>query len=102
MWIWQGVPAIILSHSWGEKLGGTLKLDMTYATIPVFGQSRRLYWEMLMKYMVSSQEKPHNYPLHSVHTDLDSFILYNDGIIDSQVSHIENDYKKDNDSQIQT
>jgi hypothetical protein len=32
-----------------------------------------------MKYMVSSQEKPHNYPLYSAHSDLDSFILYNDG-----------------------
>jgi hypothetical protein len=32
-----------------------------------------------MKYMVSSQEKPHNYPLYFVHSNLDSFILYNDG-----------------------
>jgi hypothetical protein len=52
---------------------------MSYATIPVFGQQRRLYRETLMKYMVSSQEKPHNYPLYSAHSDLDSFILYNDG-----------------------
>jgi hypothetical protein len=29
--------------------------------------------------MVSSQEKLHNYPLYSAHSDLDSFILYNDG-----------------------
>ena len=27
---------------------------------------------------VSSPEKPENYPLYSVHIDLDSFILYND------------------------
>jgi hypothetical protein len=52
---------------------------MSYATIPVFGQQRRLYRETLMKYMVSSQEKPHNYPLYSAHSDLDSFILYTDG-----------------------
>ena len=32
-----------------------------------------------MKYMVSSQEKLHNYPLYSAHSDLDLFILYNDG-----------------------
>jgi hypothetical protein len=60
-------------------LKGTLQLDMSYATIPVFGQQRRLYRETLMKYMVSSQEKTHNYPLYSTHSDLDSFILYNDG-----------------------
>ena len=35
--------------------------------------------------MVSSQEKPHNYPLYSVHFDLDSFILYNDEDINEQV-----------------
>jgi hypothetical protein len=28
---------MLLSSSWGAKLGGTLQLDMTYATIPVFG-----------------------------------------------------------------
>jgi hypothetical protein len=52
---------------------------MSYATIPVFGQQRTLYKETLMKYMVSSQEKPHNYPLYSAHSDLNSFILYIDG-----------------------
>jgi hypothetical protein len=70
---------MLLSRSWGAKLKGTLRLDMSYATIPVFGQQRRLYKETLMKYMVNSQEKPHNYPLYSPHFDLYSFILYNDG-----------------------
>jgi hypothetical protein len=58
---------MFLSWSWGAKLKGTLQLDMSYATIPVFGKQRRLYRETLMKYMVSSQEKPHNYPLYSAH-----------------------------------
>jgi hypothetical protein len=70
---------MFLSQSWGAKLRGTLQLDMSYTTIPVFEQQRRLYRETLMKYMVSSQEKPHNYPIYSVHSDLDSFILYSDG-----------------------
>jgi hypothetical protein len=70
---------MLLSQFWGDKLRGTLQLDISYATIPVFGQQRRLYRETLMKYMVSSQEKPHNYPLYSAHSDLDYFILYNDG-----------------------
>jgi hypothetical protein len=29
---------MFLSRSWGAKLRGTLQLDMSYATIPVFGQ----------------------------------------------------------------
>jgi ribonuclease HI len=85
---------MLLSRSWGAKLQGTLQLDMTYATIPLFGQHRRLYRETLMKYMVSSQDKPHNYPLYYVHSDLDSFILYNDGDIGKQIANLENDVYK--------
>ena len=33
-----------------------------------------------MKYVVSSQEKPQNFPIYSMHSDMDSFILYNDEI----------------------
>ena len=80
-----------LSCSWGAKLQGTLQMDMTYATIPIFGQQRRLYRETLMKYMVSSQEKPYNYPLYFVHSDLESFILYNDEDINKQVAGEEAD-----------
>jgi hypothetical protein len=29
---------MFLSRSWGDKLKGTLQLDMSYATVPVFGQ----------------------------------------------------------------
>jgi hypothetical protein len=36
----------LLSRSWGAKLGGSLQLDMTYATIPIFGgQFTQLYRE---------------------------------------------------------
>ena len=68
---------MLLSRSWGEKLQGSLQLDMSYATISVFGQPKRLYQETLMKYVVNSQEKPQNFPIYSMHSDMDSFILYN-------------------------
>jgi len=68
---------MLLSRSWGAKLQGSLQLDMSYATISIFGQPKRLYRETLMKYVVSSQEKPQNFPIYSVHSDMDSFILYN-------------------------
>ena len=45
---------IILSRYWGAKIQGNLQLDMSYATIPIFNQNRRLYRESHMKYMVSS------------------------------------------------
>jgi hypothetical protein len=44
-----------------------------------------------MKYMVNSQDKPHNYPLYSVHLDIDSFILYNDGDMERQIANMEDD-----------
>ena len=36
---------MLLSRSWVAKLKGTLQMDMSYATIPVFGEQRRLYRE---------------------------------------------------------
>ena len=40
---------------------------------------------------IHGQEKPHKYPLYFVHSDLDSFILYNDGDMDSQIAQLEDD-----------
>jgi hypothetical protein len=45
---------LLLSRSWGAKLGGSLQLDMTYTMIPVFGgQFTQLYREMRLAYTVS-------------------------------------------------
>lgn len=44
---------ILISRPCGKKLQGILQMDMTYATIPVFGQKRGLYLDTLMKCMVS-------------------------------------------------
>lgn len=80
---------MILSRSLGAKIQGNLQMDMTYATILVFNQTRRLYQESHMKYMVSSQDRPNNTPLYSIHSNLDSFILYNEDGIDEQVNENE-------------
>ena len=61
---------MILSRSWGAKLKGTLQLDFSYATIPVFCQLRKLYREKKMKYMLTIKEKLLNHPINVVHTDL--------------------------------
>ena len=78
---------MLLSRSWGAKIKGTMQLDFSYATIPVFGQMRKLYREQNMKYMITSKEKPINHPINYVHTDLESFVLYLDSFneIDSQL-----------------
>lgn len=78
---------MLLSRSWGAKMKGTMQLDFSYATIPVFGQMRKLYREQKMKYMITSKEKPINHPINYVHADLESFVLYSDSFndIDSQL-----------------
>lgn len=81
------------SHSWGEKLQGSLQLDMSYATISIFGQQRKLYRETSMKYMVSSAEKPHNFHIYSMHSDMDSFIMYNSNHDKREITSVEQKYK---------
>ena len=68
---------ILLYRSWGENVHRSLQLDMSYATISVFGQPKKLYRETLMKYMVSNAARSINYPIYATPTDLDSFILCN-------------------------
>ena len=46
---------MLLSKSWAAKLKGNFQMDMSYATIPVFCQVKRLYREVFLKYMISSK-----------------------------------------------
>jgi hypothetical protein len=69
---------MLLSRSWATNLKGTLQMDMPYDTIPMFDQERRLYREVLLKYMVSSKTQPNNHPIYSVDTEVGSSIFYND------------------------
>ena len=48
---------MLLSRSWSTKLKGIVKMDMSYATIPIFGEQRRLYRETRLEYMVSRKDK---------------------------------------------
>jgi ribonuclease HI len=67
---------MLLSRSWIKKLGGTLQMDLTYATILVFGgEHRRLYREAQLAYIVSDEADPTNHPIFSLDTDLGSKLL---------------------------
>ena len=72
------VPAkfsMLLSRSWSAKLKGTMQMDFSYATIPVFNQQRRLWRENRLKYMVSSKECLENHPIYVVDIDMGSSIF---------------------------
>jgi ribonuclease HI len=67
---------MLLSRSWIKKLGGTLQMDLTYATIPVFGgEHKRLYREAQRAYIVSDEANPTNHPIFALDTDLGSSLL---------------------------
>jgi ribonuclease HI len=67
---------MLLSRSWIKRLGGTLQMDLTYATIPVFGgEHRRLYREAQLAYIVSDEANPANHPIYAMDTDLGSSLL---------------------------
>jgi hypothetical protein len=61
---------MLLSRSWIERLGVTLQMDLTYATIVVFGgEQRRLYREAQLAYIISDEANPTNHPIFSLDTD---------------------------------
>ena len=61
-----------------------MQMDLTYATIYVFGEQRRLYRETRMAYMVSSKDKPQNFPIYALDTELGSVILFNELIDEAE------------------
>jgi ribonuclease HI len=67
---------MFLSRSWIKRLGGTLHMDLTYATIPVFGgEHRRLYKEAQLAYIISDEADPTNHLILSLDTYLGSILL---------------------------
>ena len=71
---------LLLSRSWEKKVGGTLQMDLSYATIPVFGgENRRLYRELQFAYIVTDDKNPTNHPLYSVDKDLGTCMLHFSG-----------------------
>jgi hypothetical protein len=70
---------MLLSRSWAKKVGGTLQMDLSYATIPVFGgEQRRLYREIRLAYFVSDHNNPTNHPIYVVEDDMGSSIFHMD------------------------
>ena len=53
-------------------------MDLSYATIPVFGTLRRLYRENRLAYMISNRENPENHPIYAIDTNMGSSMLFNE------------------------
>ena len=78
---------LLLSQSWSKRLGGTLQMDLTYATIPMFGgETKRLYKENHLAYIISNEKNLVNHPIYVVGAYFGSFILQID---DSQQTPVQ-------------
>ena len=68
--------SLLLSRSWSKILGSTLQMDLTYATIPMFGgETKRLYIENQLAYIISKESRSVNHPIYTMDTDFGSCIL---------------------------
>ena len=70
---------LLLSRSCSKRIGGTLQMDLTYSTIPMFGgETKRLYWENQLAYIISKETNSVNHPIYAVDTDFGSCIMHID------------------------
>jgi len=78
---------MLLSRSCIKILGGDLQMDLSYATIPIFGgEHRRIYREAQLYYVISDEANPTNYPIFAFDTDLGTSMLQ---LIDAPQTPIE-------------
>ena len=72
---------MIFSISWCKNLGGSLQMDLSYATILVFGgEFRSLYREAQLAYIISDNDHSINHPIYAVDVDLGSSIFHIDDV----------------------
>ena len=53
-------------------------MDRSYATIPIFGEQKRVYNENHLAYMISNKDNTKNHPIYVVCTNMVSSIFHND------------------------
>jgi len=68
---------MLLSRGWIKRLGGSLQNDLSYATVLVFGgESKILYKEAQLAYIISDEKNPTNHPTYAIDTDFGACILH--------------------------
>jgi hypothetical protein len=83
---------MLLSRTWAKKVGGSLQMDLTYATIRMFGgEHRRLYIEVRLAYIVNDHHNPRNHPIYAVEDEIGLYVFHlNDHELEMPVSqHID-------------
>lgn len=67
---------MLFSKGWIKRLGGTLKNDPSYATIPIFwGENRRLHREAQLAYIITDERNPTNHTIYAIDIDFGACFL---------------------------
>jgi hypothetical protein len=78
-----GIPpkfGVLLSRTWAKKVGGSLQMDLTYATLHVFGgEHRRLYTEVILAYIISDHQKASNQPIYDFEEEINLSVFHLNG-----------------------
>ena len=62
---------MLLFRTWAKKVGRSLQMDLTYATILMFGgEHKRIYREVRLDYIVSDHQNPSNHPIYVVEDEM--------------------------------
>jgi hypothetical protein len=62
---------------WAKKVVGSLQMDLTYSTIPVFGgEHRRLYREFISAYIISDHQNPSTHPICAIEDEIRSSVFH--------------------------
>jgi hypothetical protein len=79
---------MLLSRTWAKKVGGSLQMDLTYDTIPMFGgEHRSLYREVRLYYIVNNHHNPNNHPIYVVEDEIGSSVFHlNDDELEMPIS----------------
>ena len=77
---------MLLSRSCCAKLGGSLQMDVSYATIPVFGgEQLRLYMEVRFLHTICRADQARNFLIYVVGQDFSCFLLSSQNASNSQL-----------------
>ena len=67
---------MLISRSCCAKLGGTLQMDMSYATILAYGGEKlRLYREVRFVHTICKTDQPRNHPIYAIDQEFGCFQL---------------------------
>jgi hypothetical protein len=83
---------MILSMTWAKKVGISLDMYITYATIHVFGGEHKiLYREVRLAYIVSDHQNLGNHPIYDVEDEIGQYMFHiNDDVLEISVSKCRN------------